>query len=44
MKPFHCEICGRPDWVECDMAKHTEHKRRKMEREIAKEEPEELLP
>lgn len=44
MKPFHCEICGRPDWVECNLSKHQEFEEQKRSRDISKIEPEELLP
>ncbi len=44
MKPYHCEICGRPDWVECDLDYHEKYEFDKRQKEIQKEEPEELLP
>jgi hypothetical protein len=41
---YTCEICGRPDYVECDWDKHEQFKALRRAREIAKEDPEELLP
>jgi len=40
----HCEICGMPDYVECAYAKHKKYADKKRQQEIAKEDPEDLLP
>lgn len=39
-----CEICGNPDYVECDWGKHLAATQRRRAKEIAKDDPEELLP
>jgi hypothetical protein len=40
----HCEICGRPDYIECNLDYHVVYEAQKRAKVIALEEPEELLP
>ena len=38
-----CEICGRPDYVDCDYVKHADYEKRKRQKEISRPDPEEIL-
>jgi len=39
-----CEVCGVPDYVECDQEKHRIYEEKKRAKQIALPEPEDLLP